>query len=189
MRKRKFLMGAALPGAALTMLILPVCRGAACCTPKALTSAVSGSAALVSRAAQERAPGNRSPANPSFPAHKAKVWTNEDLIATRTPADIYVFEKEAQAAALEEKAFSRIASCFAFGQPEGNAEQTQKEIDALLLSIGDSEQAVAQSRRALPTAPENLKLRDQMELARRVAELNHAREQLWTLQEHLRELT
>jgi hypothetical protein len=189
MRKRKFPMSAALPCAALAMLILPVCRGAACCAPNAGTSAVSLSAALVSPAAQELAPGNPSRVSPSFPAHRVKVWTNEDLIATRTPADIYVFEKEAQAAALEEEAFSRIASCFAFGQPEGNADETQKEIDALLLSIRDSEQAVAQSRRALNTAPENLKLRNQMELAQRVAELNHAREELWKLQEHLRELT
>src|ERR1700730_12292363 len=189
MRKRKFRMSASLPCAALAMLFLPVCRGAACCTSNAHTSAVSLSAALISPAAQEPAPGNPSRVNPSFPAHRVKVWTNEDLIATRTAADIYLFEKEAQAAALEEEAFSRIASCFAFGQPEGNTDETQKEIDALLLSIRDSEQAVAQSRRALNTAPENLKLRNQMELAQRVAELNHAREQLWNLQEHLRELT
>jgi len=188
MRKRKFRMSAPLPCAALAMLFLPVCRGAACCTSNAHTSAVSLSAALVSPAAQEPA-RNPSRVNPSFPAHRVKVWTNEDLIATRTAADTYVFEKEAQAAALEEEAFSRIASCFAFGQPEGNTDETQKEIDALLLSIRDSEQAVAQSRRALNTAPENLKLRNQMELAQRVAELNHAREQLWNLQEHLRELT
>jgi hypothetical protein len=183
MRKRKFRMSAPLPCGALAILFLPVCRGAACCTSNAHTSA------LISPAAQEPAPGNPSRVNLSFPAHRVKVWTNEDLIATRTPADIYVFEKEAQVAALDQEAFSRIASCFAFGQPEGNADETQKEIDALLLSIRDSEQAVAQSRRALNTAPENLKLRNQMELAQRVAELNHAREQLWKLQEHLRELT
>jgi hypothetical protein len=55
-------------------------------------------------------------------------------------------------------------------------------------SIRDSEQAVAQARRALVAAPENLKLRNQMELAQRTAELNHAREQLWKLQEHLQEI-
>jgi hypothetical protein len=84
--------------------------------------------------------------------------------------------------------FNNLASCFAFDQPEGNAEETQKEIDATLQSIRDSEDAVAQSRRALSKSPDNLKLRNQMELAQRMSELNHARERLWTLQEHLQEL-
>jgi hypothetical protein len=120
--------------------------------------------------------------------HKVKVWTNEELIATRTPADLYIFQKEEQAAALEMEGFNNVASCFAFGQPAGNAEETQKEIDATFQSIRDGEEAVNQSRKALSTGPEDLKLRNQLELAQRVSELNHAREHLWTLQEHLREM-
>ncbi len=155
-----------------------------------------GAAALVALlsvvAAPNRPAAKTSPnswsQNPGSPTHKVKVWTNEELIATRTPADLYVFQKEAEAAALEMGAFNNLAACFAFGQPEGNAEETQKEIDATLQSIRDSEEAVAQSRKALSSGPENLKLRNQMELAQRMSELNHAREHLWTLQEHLREL-
>lgn len=125
----------------------------------------------------------------SVPAtHRVKVWTNEDLIATRTPADNYLFWKEVQAAEQQDAAFAEIASCFAFGQPAGNAEETQKAIDDTIQSIRESEQAVAQSQRALRAAPENLKLRNQMELNQRTAALNHAREQLWKLQEHLREI-
>lgn len=125
----------------------------------------------------------------SVPAtHRVKVWTNEDLIATRTPADNYVFQKEAQAAEHQDAAFAEIASCFAFGQPAGNAEETQKAIDDTIQSIRESEQAVAQSQRALRAAPEDLKLRNQMELSQRTAALNHAREALWKLQEHLREI-
>jgi len=157
------------------------------------TAALSALLSVVSMpimpAIREQTPPDSSSQSSASPTHKVKVWTNEELIATRTPADVYIFQKEEQAAAFEIEGFNNIAACFAFGQPEGNAEETQKEIDALLLSIRDSEQAVAQSRRALNTAPENLKLRNQMELAQRVAELNHAREQLWKLQEHLRELT
>ena len=70
--------------------------------------------------------------------------------------------------------FNNVASCFAFGQPEGNAEETQKEIDATIQSIRDSEEAVNQSRKALSTGPEDLKLRNQLELAQRMSELNHA---------------
>jgi Flp pilus assembly protein TadD len=139
-------------------------------------------------ATQEQASPNLSSQSPATPAHRVKVWTNEELIATRTPADLYIFQKEAQAAALEIEGFNNLAACFAFGQPEGDAEETQKEIDTTLQSIRDSEQAVAQSRKALSTSPDNLKLRNQMELAQRMSELNHAREHLWTLQEHLQEL-
>jgi len=139
-------------------------------------------------AIQEQAPPNPSPQTGAPATRKVKVWTNEELIATRTPADLYTFQKEAQAATLEMEGFNDLASCFAFGQPEGNADETQKEIDATLQSIRDSEDAVAQSRRALSKGPDNLKLRNQMELAQRMSELNQARERLWKLQEHLREL-
>jgi hypothetical protein len=145
-------------------------------------------AAPILLAAQEQASPNSSSPVHAPAAHTVKVWTNEDLIATRTPADLYIFQKEADASALEMEGFNNLASCFAFGQPEGNAEETQKEIDATLQSIRDSEVAVNQSRKALSAGPEDLKLRNQLELAQRMSELNHARERLWTLQEHLQEI-
>jgi hypothetical protein len=189
MRKQKFLMRAACTSAVLAAPFLPVCTGAACCAPNTQTSKFSHlAAAPLAPATQEPTPANLAQVNPAFPTHRVRVWTNEELIATRTPADIYVFQKEAQAAAQQTEAFSNLASCFAFGQPEGNEDETQKEIDATLQSISDSEAAVAQSRKALTTAPESFKLRNQMELAQRMSELNHARERLWTLQEHLQEL-
>ncbi len=53
--------------------------------------------------------------NPAPPTHKLKVWTNDDLLATRTPADIYMFAKEAQDAANAAAAtFQAVTSCFAF---------------------------------------------------------------------------
>jgi hypothetical protein len=156
------------------------------------TAALSALLSVVSMpivpAIREQTPPDSSSQSSASPTHKVKVWTNEELIATRTPADVYIFQKEEQAAALEMEGFNNIAACFAFGQPEGNAEETQKEIDATLQSISDSEEAVNQSRKALSTGPEDLKLRNQLELAQRMSELNHAREHLWTLQEHLREI-
>src|ERR1700733_10695296 len=158
-------------------------RGAA-----ALSALLSVSSTPIMPATREQTPPDSQSQSSASPTHKVKVWTNEELIATRTPADVYIFQKEEQAAALEMEDFNNIASCFAFGQPEGNAEETQKEIDATLQSIRDSEEAVNQSRKALSTGPEDLKLRNQLELAQRMSELNHAREHLWTLQEHLREV-
>jgi len=156
-------------------------RGAA-----ALSALLSVVSTPIMPATREQTPPDSSSQSSVSPTHK--VWTNEELIATRTPADLYIFQKEEQAAALEMEGFNNVASCFAFGQPAGNAEETQKEIDATLQSIRDGEQAVNQSRKALSTGPEDLKLRNQLELAQRVSELNHAREHLWTLQEHLREM-
>jgi hypothetical protein len=158
-------------------------RGAA-----ALSALLSVVSMPIMPATTEQSPPNSSAQSSATPAHKVKVWTNEELIATRTPADVYIFQREADAAALEMEGFTNVASCFAFGQPEGNAEETQKEIDATLQSIRDSEAAVNQSRKALSTGPEDLKLRNQLELAQRMSELNHAREHLWTLQEHLQEI-
>jgi small-conductance mechanosensitive channel len=189
MSKCGLVRGAVFLAALLCVSILPVCRGAACCAPSAQVARVFQLvAAPILLAAQEQASPNSSSSASAPAAHKVKVWTNEDLIATRTPADLYIFQKEADASALEMEGFNNLASCFAFGQPEGNAEETQKEIDATLQSIRGSEEAVAQSRKALRTAPENLKLRNEMELAQRMSELNHAREHLWTLQEHLQEI-
>ena len=120
--------------------------------------------------------------------HKVKVWTNDELASTRTPMDRYIFEKEANAAATANAAFNEIMSCFVPTNTEGSAAETQREIDETLQEVGDSEDAVAQAKRALNDAPAGSRLRNQLELAQRTAELNHAREKLWKLQEHLKEV-
>jgi hypothetical protein len=189
MRRPKFRKSGAVGSVVLAVAFLPVCRGATCCTRNAhKPNILPFAAAFAVSTTQEQSPASSSPANPAAATHKVKVWTNDELIATRTPADVYIFQKEEQAAALVVEGFHQIASCFAFGQAEGNAEETQRAIDTTNQSIRDSEEAVVQARRALGTAPDNLKLRNQMELAQRTAELNHAREQLWKLQEHLQQL-
>jgi hypothetical protein len=190
MRKQGFLRRFAISLPVLAVASLHPCRGAACCAPGTQTAnAGRFSSSLAEPGAQDQAPANPSPQNPAPAApHKIKIWTNEELISTRTPADIYLFQKEANAAATDEQAFNTLASCFAFHQAEGNAEETQREIDSTERSIRDSEAAVSQSGRALRNSPENLRLRNQMELAQRTSELNHARERLWKLQEHLQEL-
>jgi hypothetical protein len=125
MRKRTFLAGLPIYVAALAAQFVPQAQPAS-----------------IAFVRQEQTPTERpvtpQAQNPQFAAaHKIKVWTNEDLIATRTPADIYIFEKEAKTVASEMEAFKAVASCFAFDQPEGSLEETQKAIAETLRSIRD----------------------------------------------------
>lgn len=150
-------------------------------------------AAYVPSAAQQPSPTEQplqqQGQNPAPTGRKIKIWTNEDLLATRTPADIYMFEKEAQAAANDAAAFQTLASCFAPAQPEATVEDTQKAIQETTQSVRDGENAVAQAKSQLAEAPEGLKTRDQAELDRRTAELNQNLERLQMLQDRLQQLT
>jgi hypothetical protein len=126
--------------------------------------------------------------NPSSTDRKVKVWTNDDLIATRTPADVYVFEKEAQAAANDAAVFDAVTSCFAPERDEAAIADTRRSIEQTSESLRDAEGAVAQATRELQAAPANLKARNQLELDRRTAELQALRRQLRTLQDRLQQL-
>jgi len=169
----------------------------------AASSAVSLQAGATLAAGQEPAPAAPpsstpppAPSEPSGPpsphavrAHTIKIWTNEDLIGTRTPADIYLFEKEAKAAADQAALLHAITSCFAPDQPEATAEDTQKSIDEVTQSIHESEAGVDQARRQLADDPIGLRTRDQSELNRRIAERNQLLERLHALQDRLQQMT
>jgi hypothetical protein len=150
-------------------------------------------AASIPSVARQQSPIEQPPQQPrQSPApatHKIKIWTNENLIATRTPADIYMFEKEAQAAADQAAAFQTIASCFAPDQPEATVEETQKAIAETRQAVREAENAVSQAKRQVTEDPENLRTRDQAELDRRTSEMNKLLERLQMLQERLRELS
>jgi hypothetical protein len=164
--------------------------------------AVSLQAATTLIAGQEPAPAAQPPSTPpptpsatsgppsphAVRAHTIKIWTNEDLIGTRTPADIYLFEKEAKAAADRAAAFAAITSCFAPDQPEATAEDTQKAIDEITQSIQESENGIAQARRQLADDPVGLRTRDQSELNRRLAERDQLLERLHALQDRLQQM-
>jgi len=140
--------------------------------------------------AQSEQPLPQQEQSPPPTTHPIKIWTNDDLLATRTPADIYMFEKEAQDTANAAAAtFQAVTSCFAFGQPEATVEDTQKAIQATAQSVRDSEDAVAQAKTQVAEAPESLKPRNQAELDRRTAELNKNLERLHMLQDRLEQLT
>jgi hypothetical protein len=132
---------------------------------------------------QQQPPPAPSGPNSEHPVHKVRVWTNEDLIETRTPTDRYIFAKEDKAAEDQVAEFQAIASCFAPGnQPELTLEQAQKEIAETTQSISDAEDAVEQAKRQVTEDPASLRTRDQVELNRRTAELNRLLEHLHALQ-------
>jgi hypothetical protein len=122
------------------------------------------------------------------PSRSAKIWTNDEVIALRTPMDLYLLEKEAQVAAEEAFTVQRLLSCFAFGDPTGTLEQTQLEIKSTTQAIEDSQEAVTQARLQLAISPEILRLRNQLEFTRRSAELDERRAKLAALQKHLAQL-
>jgi hypothetical protein len=111
------------------------------------------------------------------------------LIGTRTPADIYMFAKEAKAAADQTAAFLTITSCFAPNRPETTREETQQAIDETTQSIREADSGIAQARSQVAEDPEGLRTRDQAELDRRTAERNRLLEQLHTLQDRLQQMT
>lgn len=70
--------------------------------------------------------------------NQRKIWTNEDVVALRTPADIYLLEKEAleaaeAAAAAAKEAADREAAKTASAQPPGiKLPETQEETEKML---------------------------------------------------------
>ena len=134
-------------------------------------------------------PVTSAPSPHSVHAHTLKIWTNEDLIGTRTAADLYMFAKEAKAAADQTAAFLTITSCFAPNRPETTREETQQAIDETTQSIREADSGIAQARSQVAEDPEGLRTRDQAELDRRTAERNRLLEQLHTLQDRLQQMT
>ena len=129
------------------------------------------------------------PANQSseHPAHQVKIWTNEDLVETRTPTDRYIFSKEERDAADQAADVQSLVSCFAPNNHEPTPEETQKDIAETAKAITDAEEGVAQAKRQVAEDPENLRTRDQAELNRRTSELNRLLEHLHALQTRVQE--
>jgi DNA repair exonuclease SbcCD ATPase subunit len=129
-----------------------------------------------------------------------KVWTNEDLIALRTPEDIYLFEKEAMEAAAIEEARRRMAAAkqagagAAPGSPAPSIklpetiEQTQKIIDEDLEEISNDEDVLPRLKQQLENAPDDQKAAKQEEIDQITQDLNEARDEVQVLRKHLEEL-
>jgi len=127
-------------------------------------------------------------------AKQKKVWTNDDLVSLRTPADVYLAEKEAQQAAAAEAAAEGAAKAKlpeeggAAEKLPSSAEETQKLIAAKESQIAGDQQALDRYTAELPTEPAERKDRMQEEIKRITGSLPKERRELQMLQEHLEEL-
>jgi hypothetical protein len=145
-------------------------------------------------------PQNSQPASQQAPptdqpiGKHRKVWTNDDVVLLRTPADNYLAEKEAKEAT-EAEAAAKLAA-----QPKAakevpleinlptSIEETQLLIKNKEQDISDDQATLASLNAELATAAEEQKKAKQKEIEIVAAELDRAQNELKALQDHLVEL-
>jgi hypothetical protein len=124
-------------------------------------------------------------------AKKRKVWTNDDVVQLRTPADTYVAEKEAREAAEAEAAAKLAAHPKASGEAPAETmlptsiEETQLLIKNKEQDISDDQAALTTLSQELANVPEEQKKAKQKQIEIVAAELDRARNELKTLKDHL----
>ena len=140
-------------------------------------------------------PASQQTSPPDQPAAKPKkVWTEEDVILLRTPADNYQVEKEARGAA-EAEAAAKEAARKAAAKPEKETPldiklpATPEETEKMLKSVQDDiqEEAVILDKlqKELLDAPAEQKAEKQKEIDRLTASLETLRRDVKALQDHL----
>ncbi|HXE34031.1 MAG TPA: hypothetical protein VN087_08975 [Verrucomicrobiae bacterium] len=136
-------------------------------------------------------PENAQPASqPTPPAVKQKkVWTEEDVISLRTPADNYQVEKEAKEAAVKEAALRAAAN--PRKQPTldsklpATAEETEKMLKETQQYIQEETDALDKLHKDLLDAPTEQQAQKQEEIDRVNRLLEASQRDLKALQEHL----
>jgi hypothetical protein len=136
-------------------------------------------------------PENAQPApQPTSPAAKQKkVWTEEDVISLRTPADNYQVEKEAKEAAAKEAALRAAAK--PLKQPTldpklpATAEETEKKLKETQLYIQEETDALDKLHKDLQDVPTEQQAQKQEEIDRVNRLLEASQRDLKALQEHL----
>ena len=127
-------------------------------------------------------------------AKQRKIWTNEDLVLLRTPADIYVLEKEEREAAAAEAAAKLAAEP---ESPKGapaefklpaTIEETQLLIKNREQEITDAHAKIAKINIEIGSASDEQREAKQTEMNIAAAELEVARNELKALQERLLQL-
>jgi len=148
-------------------------------------------------------PQNSRPASQQTPppdqpgAKKHKVWTNDDLVLLRTPADTYQLEKEAKEAAEAESAAKEAAISAAIKsekQPPLNIqlpatpEETEKMLKSTQGDIQEEAFVLDKLKKELLDAPTEQQAEKQKEIDRLTASLEILRRDEKALQEHLETL-
>jgi hypothetical protein len=155
---------------------------------------------------QQRPPATPEPAQNSRPApqqtqqpdqptsKQRKIWTNEDLVLLRTPADIYLLEKEAREA-LEAEAAAKLAA----EQESHKAAPVEFKLPASIeetqLLIKDREEIITDALAKLTRlnfeiadTPDELREAKQKEIDTAASDLDRDHKELKALQDHLVEL-
>lgn len=142
----------------------------------------------------QSAPPPAQPTDPSAPKPK-KVWTNDDVITLRSPADIYQAEKEAQEAA-DAKEAARRAELAKQIKEAGLAmtlpatpEETQREIKVKEGRIADFQDVLDRLNKDLPDAPEDQQAGVQKQIDLFTTNLQKAQLELKVLKNHLQSLS
>ena len=130
----------------------------------------------------------------ALPVKRRKVWTNDEVILLRTPADDYLAEKEAKEAAAAKAAVRSAAQPKASKEapPEGKFPTTIEETQLLIKNkeqdITDDQASLVGLNTELTNAPDEQKKAKQREIEIVAAELDRARNELKALQDHLVDL-
>jgi len=132
---------------------------------------------------------------PEQPTSKPKkVWTNEDVISLRTPADAYQAEREAQVAAKAAAVAKEAAQAKLIKEAgltiklPATAEETQRMIKTKEGEISDEQSGIERMNNELPSTPADQKAAVQKEIDRVTADLQKDRVELEVLQNHLQKL-
>lgn len=170
--------------------------GAACPRPQAQSSQQQPPPPPPPAQSQQNGQAQQNTQPAQQPAVKQKrVWTNDDVVALRTPADTYQVDKEARQAAEAEQAAKQAAEAKEPKQPAltvklpNTAEETQKAIVEKEGQITGEQNGLERLLRELPDASDDQKADMQKEVDRLAADLPRIRTQLKALQDHLAKLT
>jgi hypothetical protein len=143
---------------------------------------------------QNAQPELKAQATPQPEGKQKKVWTNDDIIALRTPADIYLFEKEAKEAAEAEAAAKREADARQIKEGgltlelPSTAEETQRLINTRQDQIKDFQDAIDRLKKDLPDALPDKKPETEKQIELLNGYLQKAQLELKALQDHLQDL-
>jgi hypothetical protein len=161
---------------------------------------LSGFSASASQQGQQPPPSQEAQQSPqtSSPPPEApkqkKVWTNEDVVSLRSPADIYQAEKEAREAAAAGAAAREAGEAKLPKEAKptiklpATPEETQQLIDAKEHLISDEQIELDRLNKELPGTPEEQKVEMQREIDRVADVLRTARIEEKTLRAHLQKL-
>lgn len=144
--------------------------------------------------AQNSKPASQQSSALDQPASKQhRVWTNDDLILLRTPADIYLLEKEAKEAAEAEAAADEAAAKSEKQAPPGiKLPATREESEKLLKETQDDIQeetdAVNKLHKELLDTPNEQQAEKQKQIDRITDDLETLQKNLKALQDHVQTL-